>query len=60
MFKQNLSEFFHSKTNWTGIAMMAGAIAGYLTETADPAAAAESFMLGLSLLFIRDAIAGVK
>lgn len=60
MFKQNLNDFLQSKTNWTAIAAIASGAIGWYMKTLDPVQATQMIINGMALLFIRDAIAGVK
>ena len=60
MFKQNLNEFFKSKTNWTALTGIVCAAAGYLTAAFTLSAALQMGLTSLSVLFIRDAIGGAK
>lgn len=58
-FKQTVRDFMRSKTNWTAITAIATAGMGYLTgDYALPAAMGQA-LGGLSMLFVRDAIAGM-
>lgn len=56
-FKQTVREFVASKTNWTGITMTASAGVAYLTGELSASAALTPALTGISLLFIRDALA---
>lgn len=56
-FKQTVREFMASKTNWTGLTMTASAGVAYLTGELSASAALTPALTGVSLLFIRDALA---
>lgn len=56
-FKQTVREFLASKSNWTGLTMIIGGAIG-LYQKADVSTSVTAIMGGLSLLFIRDGIAG--
>lgn len=58
-FKQGIREFFSSKTNWTGLGMIAGAVGGAYFKQIDFNSAAQLVASGLALIFVRDAIAGM-
>ena len=57
-FKQSITQFFQSKTNWTGITAILGAIISYNIGIIDTAVCVQTIMGGLGMIFIRDAIAG--
>lgn len=57
-FEQDVKTFLSSKTNWTAIGIIGGAIIGYYTKSATPVEAFAGVANGLGMLFIRDAIAG--
>jgi len=59
-FKQNIKDFLSSKTNWTGIGMIAGGAGGFYFGQMDFNAAAQLVASGFALIFVRDAIAGMK
>lgn len=59
-FKQTLKEFFKSKTNWTGLTMILSAVSGFLTQSISPAEAWQMITAGLAIIFLKDAVAGVK
>lgn len=59
-FKQTSKEFFRSKTNWTGLTMILSAISGFLTQTLGAAEAWQMVTAGLGIIFIKDAVVGVK
>jgi hypothetical protein len=52
MFKQTLSEFFKSKSNWVGLTGI-----GWYTGTVPPQVAAIGIMGGLQAICVKDAIA---
>lgn len=56
-FKQDLREFFSSKSNWAGIGMIAGGLVGIYTK-ADLTISMQAIIGGLALIFVKDAIAG--
>lgn len=60
MFKQGIKEFFQSKTNWTGLGMIVGGAGAFAYDQMDFAAAAQLVASGFALIFMRDAIAGIK
>ena len=51
------NDFWTSKTTWTGIATVVGAVAGYAAGQLDLPAAANLLVVGLAMIFVRDAIA---
>lgn len=55
-FEQDLKEFLSHKTNWTGMTLVLIGIVGIFNGM-DSALVVSSIMGGLSLLFVRDAIA---
>ena len=55
MFKQSLKEFFQSKTNWTGMTMIA--TGAYLIYQKDVVTGMQSAFGGLALITVKDAIA---
>ncbi len=64
MLKQDINQFFKSKTNWLGIGMIiGGAVTVYNAYTSNlpmPDEAIKSMLAGFALIFVRDGIAGVK
>jgi len=58
-FKQDIRDFFSSKTNWLGIITIGGAAVGYYSGMMNPLEAYQTATGALMALFVRDAIAGV-
>jgi hypothetical protein len=56
LFSQNIKQFISSKTNWTGLGMIAGAVVGFKTAVLTPYEAVQTAIAGFSLLFIKDAV----
>jgi uncharacterized membrane protein HdeD (DUF308 family) len=50
-------KWYQSKTNWTGITTIVGAVAGYLTGAIDPVTAAQTIVAGFALIFLRQGVA---
>lgn len=57
-FKQTLRQFLRSKTNWSALTLIVTGLAAYLGGEISLAAMLGAVFNGLSLLFVRDAIAG--
>jgi hypothetical protein len=57
-FKQDVQTFLQSKTNWTALGIIGGAVVGFYTKSVTPVEAFAGITNGLGMLFIRDAIAG--
>lgn len=57
-FKQSLKSFFASKTNWTCLIGIISATAGYIAKEFTLSTALQMGLTSLSVMFIRDAIAG--
>lgn len=56
-FKQDVKEFFQSKSNWTGITSIV--VGGYLIHIGEVRTGIESIFAGLALIFVKDAIAKI-
>ena len=57
MFKQTLTEFFKSKSNWVGLTGIVAGLVGWYTGTVSPTVAAIGIMGGLQAICVKDAIA---
>lgn len=57
-FKQNIKDFFASKTNWTCLIGIITAIVGYIAKEFTLSTALQMALTSLSVMFVRDAIAG--
>lgn len=59
-FKQSIQQFLLSKTNWLALMAIAGGVAMFIYDEGTKRDAVEMIGGGLSLLFIRDGIAGIN
>lgn len=50
-------KWYQSKTVWTGITTIVGAVAGYLTDVMDLVTAAQTVVAGFALIFLRQGVA---
>lgn len=60
MLKQNLNQFFISKTNWLGLGSIVGGIIAFKYGGMAQYEAGQMVVAGLAMIFLRDGIAGVK
>ncbi len=56
IFGQTPNEFFRSKSNWTGLAAIAGAITAYSAGQIDTTVMTQGVFAGLALIFVKDAV----
>jgi len=57
MFKQTVSEFLSSKTNYAGMTAVVLAVVGYYSGTITMVVMVAGVLNGLGLMFIKDAVA---
>jgi hypothetical protein len=55
-FKQNTGDFIASKSNWTGMVMIAGGAYGGYTKAMDITAAIQMILGGIAVISIKDAV----
>jgi len=56
-FKQSTGDFIRSKTNWTGMVMIAGGLYGGYTQAMDYTSAIQMVLGGIAVISIKDAVA---
>lgn len=60
MLKQDIEQFFKSKTNWLGLGSIVGGIIAFQYGGMAQYEAGQMVVAGFAMIFLRDGIAGVK